>query len=58
MLKSVSPRWTTWIVTVLSRYLRDLSARLEALGARRVHKAGGYYWILKPGLKPGEDISL
>jgi uncharacterized protein len=37
----------------LRRYLDHLKARLEALGARRVYRRGGYYWLLKPDLKPG-----
>ncbi|WP_058558343.1 nucleotidyltransferase domain-containing protein [Thiohalocapsa sp. ML1] len=43
---------------VLSRYLDGLRARLQALGARRIPKGGGYYWLLKPDLKPGEDFTL
>ena len=43
---------------VLQTYLDDLSARLKALGARRIRKGGGYYWLLKPDLKPGEDFTL
>jgi predicted nucleotidyltransferase len=39
-------------------YLDQLKARLEALGARRVYRRGGYYWLLKPDLKPGEGITL
>lgn len=42
----------------LASYLRDLSSRLESMGARRVQRAGGYYWLLKPDLKPGEEIDL
>jgi predicted nucleotidyltransferase len=42
----------------LERYLDGLRARLRALGARRIAKGGGYYWLLKPDLKPGEDFTL
>lgn len=42
----------------LSNYLGRLRARLAAMGAKRVQKGGGYYWILKPDLKPGEEITL
>jgi len=42
----------------LRDYLQGLSARLKALGAHRVYREGGYYWILKPDLKPGENIVL
>lgn len=43
---------------MLKAYFADLGARLRRLGAQRVQKAGGYYWLLKPDLKPGEDFSL
>jgi predicted nucleotidyltransferase len=43
---------------VLRSYLEKLRARLKALGSRRISKGGGYYWLLKPDLKPGEDFSL
>ena len=39
-----------------SEYLKDLGKRLKEMGAKRVYKAGGYYWILKPDLKPGEEV--
>ena len=39
-------------------YLDGLRARLRELGARRVMRGGGYYWQLKPDLKPGELITL
>lgn len=42
----------------LRTYLDGLRARLRELGARRVMRGGGYYWQLKPDLKPGELISL
>jgi len=42
----------------LRNYLDQLSSRLKALGARRIEKGGGYYWLLKPDLKPGEDFTL
>ncbi len=42
----------------LRGYLDGLASRLEALGARRIPKAGGYYWLLKPDLEPGEEIRL
>ena len=42
----------------LKRYLEKLKGRLSRLGARRVSFGGGYYWILKPDLEPGEEISL
>jgi predicted nucleotidyltransferase len=39
-------------------YLDTLKERLSRLGSQRVKFGGGYYWILKPNLKPGEEISL
>ena len=42
----------------LQNYLEQLSARLKNLGARRVQKGGGYYWLLKPDRKAGEVIEL
>jgi len=43
---------------ILRGYLDKLTARLRALGARSIPKGGGYYWLLKPDLKPGEDFTL
>lgn len=43
---------------ILAGHLKRLSSRLQALGARRVRLGGGYYWLLKPDLKPGEDFTL
>ena len=44
--------------TLLANHLKQLSRRLEEMGATRVYKGGGYYWLLKPDLKPGEDFRL
>jgi len=43
---------------LLPAYLQQLQERLAALGSRWIRKCGGYYWLLKPDLKPGEDFSL
>jgi hypothetical protein len=43
---------------VLRGYLDELAARLRALGARRVHRGGGYYWLLKPDYRWGDRIEL
>lgn len=43
---------------VLRAYLDELAARLRALGARRVHRGGGYYWLLKPDYRWGDRIEL
>jgi uncharacterized protein len=42
----------------LKGYLERLKERLSSLGARKVKFGEGYYWILKPDLKPGGEISL
>jgi uncharacterized protein len=39
-------------------YIETLKERLSNLGARKVRFGGGYYWILKPDLRPGEEILL
>jgi predicted nucleotidyltransferase len=43
---------------VLRGYLDDLAGRLRAMGAKRVWRDGGYYWILKPDYRPGDRIEL
>jgi predicted nucleotidyltransferase len=43
---------------LLRDYLADLAARLKAMGAKRVYKGGGYYWVLKPDYKWGDRIEL
>lgn len=40
------------------RYLDRLRERLARLGSRRVPFKGGYYWLLKPDIQPGEVIEL
>lgn len=40
------------------RYLQGLKQRLQDLGSQRKQLAGGYYWVLKPDWKPGEEIRL
>jgi predicted nucleotidyltransferase len=42
----------------LQRRLERLRDRLVELKARRIRKAGGYYWQLKPDFKPGDEIRL
>lgn len=39
-------------------YLSRLSEKLKELGSVKVMKENGYYWILKPGKKPEENIIL
>ncbi len=41
-----------------AEYLKGLRHRLRELGARKVPFKGGYYWVLKPGMKPGENLEL
>lgn len=42
----------------LRGYLDGFAQHLKTLGARRIYRRGGYYWLLKPDLKPGEEIQL
>lgn len=42
----------------LRSYLQRFETRLRALGARRVSRGGGYYWLIKPDLRPGERVEL
>jgi predicted nucleotidyltransferase len=42
----------------IAGYLDGLRSRMRQLGSRRVQFHGGYYWVLKPDLKPGEEIVL
>ena len=39
-------------------YLEQLQQRLQSLGAKRIFKGGGWYWVLKPDYKPGDRIEL
>ena len=39
-------------------HLGRLRARLRQLGARRIRRGNGWYWELKPDLKPGEVFTL
>jgi predicted nucleotidyltransferase len=38
--------------------LERLRWRMREMGTRRVESHGGYYWVLKPDLQPGEEIEL
>lgn len=38
--------------------LQGLRKRMQELGSRRVWRGARWYWILKPGRKPGEVIEL
>jgi predicted nucleotidyltransferase len=38
--------------------LERLRWRMRELGTRRVESHGGYYWVLKRDLQPGEEIEL
>ena len=43
----------------MKRKLESLKKRMEELGTRKVFLPGGkWYWQLKPGAKPGEEIEL
>ena len=43
---------------VFAHRLERLQRRLKELGSRKVRKGGGYYWLLKPGAKPGDVIEI
>lgn len=40
------------------KVLDKLRHRLNELGSKRVFKGSRWYWILKPGLKPGEVFEI
>lgn len=42
----------------LCNYLDGLKARLRTLDSQHIKEAGGYYWLLKPDLKPGEGFTF
>jgi len=42
----------------LHDYFGRFAAELVRLGAKRIRKGAGYYWILKPDLSPGEEVRL
>lgn len=43
---------------ILRVRLDRLAEKLRRWGSRRVRRGGGYYWLLKPDLKPGEHLEL
>jgi hypothetical protein len=42
----------------LASVLQKLDRKLKELGSKRIKTDKGYYWILKPDLKPGEVIEI
>lgn len=42
----------------LAGLLRALNARLRELGSVRVETPAGWYWVLKPDLRPGETFTI
>ena len=42
----------------LASVLESIRRRLRELNARRVYTTKGYYWVLKPDLKPGEVVEI
>jgi predicted nucleotidyltransferase len=43
----------------MKRKLERLKERMKELGTRKVFLPGGkWYWELKPGMKPGEEVEL
>lgn len=41
-----------------ANYLNGLKAKMRTWGSEKRCSGGGYYWLLKPDLKPGEKIVL
>ncbi len=41
-----------------SEFLTELKKRLKKYGAEKRKWKGGYYWIIKPDIKPGEVIQI
>lgn len=42
----------------LAGLLDALGARLRELGSVRIETSGGWYWVLKPDLEPGEELTI
>lgn len=42
----------------LADEIKAIKERLCELGSRRVQTEKGYYWVLKPGMQPGEVIEI
>jgi hypothetical protein len=43
---------------VFAQRLERLRHRMKELGSKKVRKGGGYYWVVKPGARPGDVIEL
>ena len=43
---------------ILKNYLEALGCKLNQMGAQKIRFKGGYYWLLNPKIKAGEDIWL
>jgi len=43
---------------ILRQEIRALRRRMQELGSKKVYTSKGYYWVLKPDLKPGEVVEL
>ncbi|GLI54292.1 nucleotidyltransferase domain-containing protein [Thermodesulfovibrio yellowstonii] len=41
-----------------TEHLQNLKEKLNKLGAKKIYKKGGYYWLLKPDYKHGDIIEL
>ncbi len=42
----------------LSDVLDEIRARLKELGSKKIYTSQGYYWFLKPDIKPGEVVEI
>jgi hypothetical protein len=43
---------------VFAQRLERFGQRMKELGSEKVRKGGGYYWVVKPGARPGDVIEL
>ena len=44
---------------ILERKVKEIKQRMEILGTRKVVlENGDYYWVLKPGLRLLEEVSI
>jgi predicted nucleotidyltransferase len=43
---------------ILNEEIEKLRKRLKELGARKINTGDSWFWILKPDLKPGEELEL
>ena len=42
----------------LEKVLNSIRERMRELGSKKVRTPKGYFWILKPDIKPGEEVRI